>query len=118
MLCRERSKRPTMAANWGSNPTDNDDFLHAFPSFSDPVATILETSHDQVQGGHAVVAIGYDDNRKIGKDKGAIKIRNSWGTQWGQNGYGWLPYSYIEAGLAEDFWSLFKNEYVKLDIFE
>ena len=68
--------------------------------------------YDSVQGGHAVVAVGYDDNRKIGKDKGAIKIRNSWGTGWGENGYGWLPYSYIEAGLAEDFWSLFKAEYV------
>jgi C1A family cysteine protease len=76
------------------------------------------SNNDQVQGGHAVVAVGYDDNRKIGKDKGAIKIRNSWGTTWGQNGYGWLPYSYIEAGLAEDFWSLFRSEYVDTDNFE
>jgi C1A family cysteine protease len=68
--------------------------------------------NDTVRGGHAVVAIGYDDNRKIGKHKGAIKIRNSWGVNWGEGGYGWLPYAYIEAGLAEDFWSLFKNEYV------
>lgn len=67
---------------------------------------------DSAQGGHAIVAIGYDDNRKIGKDKGAVKIRNSWGPDWGEGGYGWLPYSYIEAGLAEDFWSLFKSEYV------
>ena len=74
--------------------------------------------HDSVKGGHAVVAVGYDDNRKIGKDKGAVKIRNSWGTGWGENGYGWLPYSYIEAGLAEDFWSLFKSEYVPTDNFE
>jgi C1A family cysteine protease len=68
--------------------------------------------HDTVLGGHAVVAVGYDDNRKIGKDTGAVKIRNSWGTDWGQQGYGWLPYSYIEEGLAEDFWSLHKSEYV------
>jgi C1A family cysteine protease len=67
---------------------------------------------DTVKGGHAVMAVGYDDNRKIGKEKGAIKIRNSWGTGWGENGYGWLPYAYIEAGLADDFWSLFKHEYV------
>lgn len=73
---------------------------------------------DRVRGGHAVVAVGYDDNRKIGRDKGAIKIRNSWGTGWGENGYGWLPYSYIEAGLAEDFWSLFKNDYVDTHKFE
>jgi C1A family cysteine protease len=74
--------------------------------------------YDYVQGGHAVVAVGYDDNRKIGKDKGAVKVRNSWGTEWGEGGYGWLPYSYIEAGLAEDFWSLFKSEYIETGQFE
>jgi C1A family cysteine protease len=73
---------------------------------------------DRVKGGHAVVAVGYDDNRKIGSDKGGIKIRNSWGTGWGENGYGWLPYSYIEAGLAEDFWSLFKSDYVDTHNFD
>lgn len=67
---------------------------------------------DTVQGGHAVVAVGYDDNRVVGKRKGALKIRNSWGTGWGQDGYGWLPYDYILSGLAVDFWSLFKADYV------
>lgn len=68
--------------------------------------------NDKVKGGHAIVAIGYDDNRKIGNKKGALKIRNSWGTGWGQGGYGWLPYAYVENGLADDFWSLFRTEYV------
>ena len=67
---------------------------------------------DRALGGHAVVAVGYDNNRKIGSSKGAIKIRNSWGTGWGENGYGWLPYDYVEARLAVDFWSLFKAEYL------
>lgn len=40
--------------------------------------------NNPVQGGHAVVTVGYDDNRKIGKDKGALKIRNSWGTARGK----------------------------------
>ena len=73
---------------------------------------------DSVQGGHAVVAIGYDDSRKIGKHKGALKIRNSWGTGWGEVGYGWLPYAYVEAGLATDFWSLFRAEYVETGNFD
>ena len=76
------------------------------------------TNSDPVLGGHAVVAIGYDDNRKIGGDKGAIKIRNSWGEGWGEGGYGWLPYRYLEEGLADDFWSLFKAEYVETGKFD
>jgi C1A family cysteine protease len=73
---------------------------------------------DSAKGGHAVVAIGYDDARKIGADTGALKIRNSWGTGWGEDGYGWLPYSYVENGLAVDFWSLFKADYVDTGQFE
>jgi hypothetical protein len=37
---------------------------------------------------------------------------------WGENGYGWLPYAYVEAGLADDFWSMVKAEYVDTDLFK
>lgn len=73
---------------------------------------------DNLDGGHAVVVVGYDDARKIGKSKGALLIRNSWGTAWGEKGYGWLPYDYVLSGLADDFWSLVKQEYVDTDLFK
>ena len=71
-----------------------------------------------VRGGHGVVAVGYDDamvieNATCGlKTKGALLFRNSWGTGWGDGGYGWLPYDYVLKGLARDWWVLFKHEYV------
>ena len=55
--------------------------------------------NDRVQGGHAIVAVGYDDNRKIGKDKGALKIRNSWGTAWGEGGMAGFPTPMSRQGL-------------------
>jgi C1A family cysteine protease len=73
---------------------------------------------EQTVGGHAVVAVGYDDTKKItnsicGKEtKGALLIRNSWGTEWGEKGYGWLPYEYVLQGQADDWWTLLKHEYV------
>ncbi|RMF94469.1 MAG: cysteine protease [Candidatus Schekmanbacteria bacterium] len=73
---------------------------------------------ERILGGHAVVAVGYDDNLEIKnkncneKTKGAYLIRNSWGTNWGNSGYGWLPYQYVLSGLARDWWSLIKNEWV------
>jgi C1A family cysteine protease len=68
---------------------------------------------DRYYGGHAVMAVGYDDAREIGKSTGAILIRNSWGTDWGQDGYGWLPYDYVLTGLSWDFWMLRRKESVR-----
>lgn len=69
-------------------------------------------------GGHAIVAVGYDDNMVIENTtcgeqiKGALLIRNSWGEDWGDKGYGWLPYKYILEELAMDFWSMLKQDWI------
>jgi C1A family cysteine protease len=63
---------------------------------------------DKLDGGHAVMAVGYDDS------SARFLIRNSWGTGWGQAGYGTLPYKYVENGVADDFWVLATAEYVSL----
>ena len=68
---------------------------------------------EKILGGHAIVVAGYDDKMEIKNAKpGAFLIRNSWGTAWGDKGYGWLPYDYVLKGLAVDWWSLLKNEWV------
>lgn len=72
---------------------------------------------DTVLGGHAVAAVGYDDGMKIGTSKGAFIIRNSWGEQWGDKGYGYLPYDYLLNGLAQDWWALVKAEWISTDQF-
>lgn len=83
------------------------------------------TTGERIVGGHAVVAVGYDDSIKIKntnpeaiETKGALLIRNSWGTEWGSGGYGWMPYDYVLKGLAVDWWSLLKNEWIDTGAFK
>jgi hypothetical protein len=50
-----------------------------------------DESPDNEYGGHAVCVIGYDDKKY--EDEGAFEIMNSWGTQWGNEGFIWVKYS-------------------------
>jgi C1A family cysteine protease len=74
---------------------------------------------ERSDGGHAVCAVGYDDGMKIknsgpgaAETTGAFLIRNSWGTEWGAHGYGYLPYEYVLRGLTADWWTLMSAEWV------
>lgn len=57
--------------------------------------------YEAVLGGHAVVAVGYDDVAQV------FIVRNSWSAQWGDQGYCYMPYAYLLShGLASDFWTI------------
>ncbi|MBP2643786.1 MAG: cysteine protease [Firmicutes bacterium] len=63
------------------------------------VVPIPDTDKEQYLGGHAVLAVGYDD------DKNYLIIRNSWGESWGDKGYCYLPYDYYIKGYVSDCWT-------------
>jgi C1A family cysteine protease len=56
---------------------------------------------EKVLGGHAVLAVGYDDSTS------RFLVRNSWGPGWGMDGYFTMPYAYLtDENLADDFWTI------------
>jgi C1A family cysteine protease len=55
---------------------------------------------EQCMGGHAVLAVGYDRIKRL------VKVRNSWGPDWGDHGYFYLPYDFVFGGLVDDCWTV------------
>ena len=88
--------------------------LPVYPEFDHPVQgkVAFPAPTSRSRGGHAICAVGYDDDLMIGPDKGALLVRNSWGKTWGLDGYGWLSYKYVTAGLTADWWTLIKEKWV------
>ncbi|MCY1020129.1 C1 family peptidase [Pyxidicoccus sp. MSG2] len=63
--------------------------------------SVWSSSSGGVLGGHAMALVGYDDARR------AFKLINSWGSGWGDQGYGWVAYEHfpsvvVEAYVAKD----------------
>jgi len=78
--------------------------ISVYESFESP--TVASTGlvpmpkpNEQLMGGHAVLVVGYEQDKYI--------VRNSWGDQWGDKGYFYLPQEYLSNPfLASDFWTL------------
>ena len=81
-----------------------------YENFESP--TVAETGElnmpgpsERVLGGHAVLAVGYDDHEKI------FIVRNSWGVEWGLKGYFTIPYDYLaNRDLSRDMWTIRRGE--------
>ena len=60
---------------------------------------------EKMLGGHAVLAVGYDDGAK------RVIVRNSWGIGWGKKGYFTIPYDYLtDRNLSDDLWTIRRGE--------
>ncbi len=59
----------------------------------------MPSKTESLLGGHAIVIVGYNQT------KNQFIFRNSWGTSWGDKGYGYMPFDYLTtSGLARDMW--------------
>src|ERR1044071_1809789 len=75
---------------------------------------------EQPGGLHALGGVGHRDAKDVSNLRsggssptiGALRVRNSWGTDWGDGGYGWLPYEYVLQNYATDWWALIRADFL------
>jgi len=61
----------------------------------------LPSRGDEDMGSHAMLACGYSDRDQV------FVVRNSWGTDWGDAGYCYVPYTYLSDGdMTHDCWTV------------
>ena len=56
------------------------------------------TKRERLLGGHAVLLVGYNKSKKV------FIARNSWGTNWGDKGYFYMPFNVINPNMSSDYW--------------
>jgi hypothetical protein len=59
-----------------------------------------KTSGSKLLGYHCICVVGYDDNKQ------AWKIKNSWGTSWGEGGFAWIKYGQTDV-LIDSSWAFY-----------
>jgi C1A family cysteine protease len=76
-----------------------------YSNFYNSVGGVIPMPSGQVIGGHAILFVGYDDA------KSQFKFKNSWGTSWGDHGYGYLPYAYFTSGNVSEVWTVSQENF-------
>jgi C1A family cysteine protease len=59
----------------------------------------MPITNELVEGGHAVCFVGFDDSKNM------LKFKNQWTQEWGDQGYGYLPYEYADK-FVSDAWAI------------
>lgn len=76
--------------------------VDVYQSFMDAQNGVIPmpASGEALEGGHALLCVGYDGAEQ------RFLFRNSWSEQWGNKGYGTIPYDYLISAHASDFWQI------------
>lgn len=77
-------------------------FKFNFP-YEDHLGNAIITTDNYANYGHAIVVVGYDDNLETPEGYGAFKIINSYGKDWGNDGFAYMSYDGFVAAVQSGY---------------
>lgn len=86
--------------------------------FAQSALAKLPAPDETSTGGHALLSVGYDDREFLTTSWGETRanphyrhliVRNSWGNAWGDKGYFYLPYDYVNPSRVYEVWVVRKT---------
>ncbi len=88
--------------------------MTVWPNFDNIAAyDYVYTVHDvygEVRGGHAVAIVGFDDSFETADGVGAVRVVNSWGANWGDNGFFWMSYEALQNDIIGWGYALYSED--------
>lgn len=96
----DKAKKPFVLKDVWNMP--NSKFpRHTFPGDLPDELRIKNDKGENMQPGHSVLAIGFDESRQ------QVLVQNSWGNTWSGDGTFWMPYAWItDFAATNDFWTI------------
>jgi C1A family cysteine protease len=84
--------------------------INLYESFFDPIMQLMggfmidpDRWNEKIVGAHCMMAVGYIKNYN---GKKYVIVQNSWGTNWGDKGYCYIPLTYMMSNDTFDFWTI------------
>jgi C1A family cysteine protease len=75
--------------------------FNVYQNFEDYTGGVLQLpTRGRCLGGHCAATVGYDDSKE------AFLVANSWGPEFGEDGYFWMSYDYMMSDLVSDKWMM------------
>ncbi len=78
--------------------------FESFQSITDTGYMLMPEYGEQLLGWHAVFVCGYKDDA-LWPGGGYLIVKNSWGDDWGNRGYFYMPYDYVSIDKVVDIWT-------------
>jgi C1A family cysteine protease len=80
--------------------------FNSFQTVLTGVVPVPDKENEKVIGGHCMLAVGWKKMEQDGKEKEFLIVQNSWGENWGDHGYCYIPLEYVMTNDTFDFWTI------------